>query len=334
MVAGYIKLAEARASQADRLEEALPLLAGQIGAAQRSGTLNGPGPIFLGIGASFAAAAAAVWVLRERGIHSWRLNAGEYPLPFPASGHPLIGVSQSGRSSETLAVFRDVPQAQRLAVLNVVPSPIAEIAATTFALGNIPDSYASTIGYTATVATLAMIAEAWNGGTIDGRWSALPQAFRAVEAELARRGTALAGLLAHAVSVDYAAAAPSVGSAEVGSLLLREIARISASGFSTRQYLHGAMESAGKTAHVLVGADRELGAAHMLARAGHACLLITTLDVPEETNLAVLRLPDLPPAQRSILEALVMQTLAVEAAHLRGIDPDAFVFFHTDTKVA
>ena len=334
MVAGYIKLAEARASQADRLDEALPVLAGQIVAAQRSGGLSGPGPIFLGIGASFAAAAAAVWVLRERGIHSWRLNAGEYPLPFPASNHPLIGVSQSGRSSETLAVFRDVPQAQRLAVLNVVPSPIAEIAATTFALGNIPDSYASTIGYTATVATLAMIAEAWNGGTIDESWFALPKAFRSVEAELARRGTKLAGLLAHAASVDYAAAAPSVGSAEVGSLLLREIARISATGFSTRQYIHGAMESAGKTAHVLVGAERELGAAHMLARAGHATLLITPLDVPEETNLAVLRLPNLPPAQRSILEALVMQTLAVEAAHLRGIDPDAFVFFHTDTKVA
>ena len=38
--------------------------------------------------------------------------------------------------------------------------------------------------------------------------------------------------------------------------------------------------------------------------------------------------------QRTILEALVMQYLAVETAVQRGVDPDAFVFFHTDTKVA
>ncbi|MET3896195.1 glucosamine--fructose-6-phosphate aminotransferase (isomerizing) [Devosia sp. UYZn731] len=334
MVEGYIKLAAARATQADLLESALPAIAAEVRAGQARGAFAGPGPIFLGIGASFAASAAAVWVLRSRGIHAWRLNAGEYPIPFPVSPHPIVGVSQSGKSTETLAVLNAAAPALRMAVLNVVPSPISAIAATTIGLGNLPDSYASTIGYTATIAALAMIAEAWDGGTIDESWTALPAAFRALEAVMARRVGALAALLRDTHSVDYAAAAPSVGSAEVGSLLLREVARISATGFSTRQYLHGAMESAGKTGHVLCGGEREVGVAHTLARAGHDVILVTTLDTPEEPHLSVIRIPDLSAPQRTILESLVMQSLAVETALQRGLDPDAFVFFHTDTKVA
>jgi glucosamine--fructose-6-phosphate aminotransferase (isomerizing) len=334
LVEGYISLAEARASQAALLDTAIPAIAGEVRKAQAAGRLGGPGPIFLGIGASYAAAASAVWVLRSRGIHSWRLNAGEHPLPFPKSDHPVIGVSQSGRSSETLAVLRSIDQHLRLAVLNVTPSPISEIAGTTISLGKLPDSYASTTGYTATIAALGMIAEAWDGGAIDPSWSALPAAFRTIEAEVAARARALSEPLRDAASVDYAGAAPSAGSAEVGALLLREVARIPATGLSSRQYMHGAMESAGRTAHILMGDDREAALAHTLAHAGHQTLLITTLDVAEQSNLAVIRLPVVSPPQRAILEALVMQGLAVETALLRGLDPDAFVFFHTDTKVA
>jgi glucosamine--fructose-6-phosphate aminotransferase (isomerizing) len=334
LVKGYISLAEARASQAALLESALPAIAENVRAAQAAGTLQGPGPIFLGIGASYAASAAAVWVLRSRGIHAWRLNAGEHPLPFPRSAHPIVGVSQSGRSTETLAVLRTIEPQLRLAVVNVAPSPISEIAATTISLGKLPDSYASTTGYTATIAALGMLAEAWDGGVIDPSWSDLPAKFRALEAVIASRAVALATPLRDAIAVDYAGAAPSAGTAEVGALLLREVARLPATGLSSRQYLHGAMESAGRTAHILMGDEREAALAHTLAHAGHHTLLVTTLEVPEEPNLAVLRLPEVSPAQRAILEALVMQSLAVETALLRGVDPDAFVFFHTDTKVA
>jgi glucosamine--fructose-6-phosphate aminotransferase (isomerizing) len=334
LVEGYIPVAEARASQAARLEQAIAHLGGQLREAQARGAFAGPGPIFLGIGASHAASAAAVWTLRSRGIDSWRLNSGEHPLPFPDSSHAVIGVSQSGRSAETLAVLRSIEATRRLAVVNVAPSPLADLAATAVSLGNLPDSYASTVGYTATVAALGMIAEIWDGGAVGPSWAELPAAFRKLEEVLRARGPALAAPLAAAVAVDYAAAAATAGSAEVGALLLREVARVPATGLSTRQYLHGAMESAGKTAHVLMGDDREAALARTLARAGHDTVLLTSLPVEEEPRLAVLALPALPPAQRAILEALAMQSLAVEAALLRGIHPDAFVFHHTDTKVA
>jgi len=90
VVEGYISLAEARAGQADLLEQAIPRIGDQVRRARQAGALSGPGPIFLGIGASFAASAGAVWTLRSRGIDSWRLNAGEYPVPFPVSDHPIV----------------------------------------------------------------------------------------------------------------------------------------------------------------------------------------------------------------------------------------------------
>jgi glucosamine--fructose-6-phosphate aminotransferase (isomerizing) len=333
VVKGYISLAEARTAQADRLAAAADAIGGEVFRAREAGALSGPGPIFLGIGASFAAAAAAVWTLRARGIHALRLNAGEYPVPFPGTDHPLIGVSQSGKSAETLAVFDSVDPSLRISVVNAKDSPVAAISATNISLGAIPDSYASTIGYTATVMALGMIAEAWNGGDI-GLWTNIAPAVRALESVLAEHINELVGRLSDAQYVDCASIASSVGSAEVGSLLLREIARIPSTGMSTRQYLHGAMESAGEGAHILFGDEREIELARTLARAGHETILVSPLAVPEEARLSHIPLPSLPPAQRPILEAVVMQTLAVEAAMARGLDPDAFVFEHNDTKVA
>ncbi|MDB5524029.1 MAG: hypothetical protein JWM58_1792 [Rhizobium sp.] len=334
MVKGYISLAEARAAQADRLAAAFDAIGGEVANAQKTGALSGPGPIFLGIGASFAASAAAVWTLRSRGINSFRLNAGEYPLPFPATSHPLIGVSQSGKSSETLAVFNSIDRSLRISVVNASESPIAAISAVNISLGALPDSYASTIGYTATIMALGMIAEAWDGGVIDPSWSAMATAVRTLEETLAERIGALVGQLRDAAYVDCAAVAPSIGSAEVGSLLLREIARLPSTGMSTRQYLHGAMESAGGGAHILFGDAREADLARTLARAGHETILVSPLAITGEKHLSHIPLPELSAAQRPILEAIVMQTLAVETAMARGLDPDAFVFEHNDTKVA
>ena len=332
MVKGYISLAEARAAQAERLAAAADAIGQEIEGV--GGGLAGPGPIFLGIGASFAASAAAVWTMRARGIDAVRLNAGEYPLPFPASKHPLIGVSQSGKSAETLAVFNSIDQALRISVVNANNSPIAEISASSISLGGIPDSYASTIGYTATIMALGMIAEAWDGGAIDPSWAGIAPAVRDLEKALAGRIGKLVSPLVDAQYVDCAAIAASSGSAEVGALLLREVARLPSTGMSTRQYLHGAMESAGKGAHVLFGDERELALGRTLARAGHDVILVSPLDVEEEDKLSHIAIPALSPAQRPILEAIVMQTLAVETALARGLDPDAFVFEHNDTKVA
>jgi hypothetical protein len=101
----YITFAAAKGTQAEKLGRAIEHVRDQVESRGAAGELSGDGPIFVGIGASFAAACAPVWALRSRGIHSWRLGAGDYPLPFPVTSHPIVGISQSGRSAETLAVL-------------------------------------------------------------------------------------------------------------------------------------------------------------------------------------------------------------------------------------
>ncbi len=334
MPKGYIPLADARAAQADALAHAITSLARDIHALQSRHLFEGSGPIFLGIGASFAASAAAVWTLRSRGIHSWRLNAGEHPLPFPSTPHPLVGVSQSGKSAETLAALETVDPRLRLSVVNAQNSPIEAISHAHLSLGHIPDSYASTIGYTATIAALGMMAEAWDGGEIDTTWSQISDVVRRTETAVQSRIDTLIAPLRHAHYVDCVGTAASTGSAEVGALLLREIARIPSTGMSTRQYLHGAMESAGRGVHIIFGEEREIQLAQKLARTGHDVILASPLDIDEENHLVHVSIPFLSPAQRPIVEALVMQSIAVDTAVARGLDPDAFVFENNDTKVA
>jgi fructoselysine-6-P-deglycase FrlB-like protein len=329
----YITFAAARATQAFELGRAIEHVRGQLEQRASAGELEGEGPIFVGIGASFAAACAPVWVLRGRGIHSWRLGAGDYPLPFPVTGHPIVGISQSGRSAETLAVLESVDAPLRYSVVNTSPSPLSLVTDRSVSLGSIPDSYASTIGYTATVAALGMIADSWNGGAIDPGWSALSRIFHETEQELTASVRGLASLFRGSTSADFVGAGPAVGSAEAGALLFREVARIHSTGMSTRQYLHGSMESAGDGVHVLFGDTRELEVATTLSQAGHRVILISNEWVEETETLRTVQLPKLPAAQRAILEILVMQILVGEVAISRGIDVEEFVFTNSDTKV-
>ncbi|MCU1556712.1 MAG: hypothetical protein JWN09_707 [Microbacteriaceae bacterium] len=333
MLGEYITFAAARATQARALEEAITRLREQVLEQQAAGGYQGPGPILVGIGASLAAAAAPSWALRSRGIHSWRLGAGDHPLPFPRSVHPIIGISQSGRSSETLAVLESVDEKLRYAVVNSAPSPIADLVNATLSLGNIADSYASTIGYTATIAGLGMIADAWDFGQIDEAWERVPALFAWTEDTVGARARELAATFDGVATADFVGAGPAVGSAEAGALLFREVARLPTAAMSTRQYLHGSMESAGLGVHVVLGDKRELEVAHTLSGAGHKVILITSEDIPETATLQVVQLPKLPSAPRAILEAVVMQILVEAVAKRQNINIEEFVFHNSDTKV-
>jgi glucosamine--fructose-6-phosphate aminotransferase (isomerizing) len=333
MLGDYITFAEARATQADALEHAIERLKAQVIEQQGSGRFAGPGPILVGIGASLAAACAPTWALRSRGIHSWRLGAGDLPLPFPVSEHPIVGISQSGRSAETLAVLESVSPDLRYAVVNNAPSPISAAAGSSLSLGNISDSYASTIGYTATVAGLGLIADAWDHGVIGSDWRILPELFRLTETTVGARAEELAATFSGVTTADFVGAGPAVGSAEAGALLFREVARLPATAMSTRQYLHGSMESAGLGVHVVFGDKRELEVADTLSGAGHKVILVTSEYIAQTSTLQTVQLPKLESAPRAILEALVMQILVEAVAKQGGIDIEEFVFHNSDTKV-
>ncbi len=335
MTQGYVPYARARREQSESLGRAVPRITDQVLSLASDGRLSGPGPVFVGIGASYAAAGAPVWALRSRGIHSWRLGAGDLPVPYPRSEHPIVGVSQSGRSAETLAVLESIPADQRIVVVNTDPSPMSALGgAATVMLGNLEDSYASTIGYTATVTALGILADVWGGGAVDPGWAHLAETFAELDEEARKKADTLAPLFASATSADFVGAGPAAGSAEAGALLFREAARIPATGMSTRQYLHGSMESAGGGVHVVLGDSRELDLAFMLSNAGHHVILVSAEPVHETQTLHTIAVPHRPASQRAVLEASVLQSLVQAVAAVRGLDIEEFVFHNADTKVS
>lgn len=331
---GRITFCEGRRDQARVLGAAVGAIREQVLILQRDGRLDGPGPLFVAVGASHAASAAPVWAMRSRGIDALRVAAGDLPVPYPVSRQPVIGISQSGQSPETIAVLESVPDGLRIGVTNRRPSVVDSLAPACLWLGNLPDSYASTIGYTGTLLALGMLDDAWGGGTVDPVWDALAGLITTVEATLEPTLGRFAGAVGATAMVDVVGGGPSLGSAEAGALLLREVARVPTAAHSTRQYLHGSMESAGRAAHVLLGDERERKLAATLAASGRPVLLVTTEPEADGPFLDVIQLPAVGPVARAVLEAVVLQALAETVASRAGLDIEAFVFHNDDTKVA
>ncbi|MGP3689867.1 SIS domain-containing protein [Streptomyces sp. IBSNAI002] len=290
-------------------------------------------PLFTGIGASYAALAVPVQQLREAGIVTQRVLSSE--IETGTAGFDtdcLIAVSQGGRSSETLAAFQcAAPGITRAALLNVVPSPLGDLADVTVDLGNESDSYASTVGYTGTVVALDLVA-----GVLAGRdgdpWGDIAEQTTAVHRQAAEVVARLRVRGARCVASDGVAAGASRASAEEGALLLREVVRMTAAASATRNYLHGEMESAGNTLHLVYGDGREIELARSLAGAGHLTLLITTAEVEAAENLFAVRLPRCADAVRVVLETVVLQELVAQLSAERGVPIESFVFANDDTK--
>jgi fructoselysine-6-P-deglycase FrlB-like protein len=325
-----------QANQPQALERVVAQLRRQLDAASAEPLRRARRPLFAGIGASYAALAVPVQLLRGHGVVAQRVLASE--IAEGTAGFDvdlLIGVSQGGRSSETVAAFKRAGSAgvARVALLNVVDSPLGTLAETRLDLGNEPDSYASTIGFTGTVVALDLIAGAIAGRDAqDDPWYGIGDSAEAVRA---RAAAVIAGLRARAarcVAADVVAAGASRASAEEGALLLREVVRMPATAAVTRNYLHGEMESAGGTLHVVFGDGRELELARSLSAAGHVTLLVTTAEVDPGEHLAVVRLPRAAEAPRVVLETVVVQELVAALSEERGVPIETFVFANNDTK--
>ncbi len=102
---------------------------------------------------------------------------------------------------------------------------------------------------------------------------------------------------------------------------------------STRQYLHGSMESAGGGVHVSSATRASTASPTTLAAVGHPVILVTSEPGRAGPPLHPWRLPQLPAAQRAVLEILVIQILVEAVAELRGVDIEEFVFHNADIKV-
>ncbi|GMA87693.1 hypothetical protein GCM10025868_29430 [Angustibacter aerolatus] len=101
----FIPYADAMATQPERLDAVVRHVRGQ---APVTALLSTRRPVFVGIGASLAAAAAPVHALRARGVAAHRADVGDLPPGTPALGDAVVAISQSGRSRETVEALSAV----------------------------------------------------------------------------------------------------------------------------------------------------------------------------------------------------------------------------------
>lgn len=288
----------------------------------------------VGIGASEHVARSAALTWRRLGLRAFAVSASELLEPAVVGATVHVGISESGRSAETVAAFRNVG-GRRVAVTNFPGSVLAELADDVLPLGSGPDSPVYTTGYTATLQAVAMLGEHWAGAA--GEWARLPGQVEDVLASVAPTVQAVAESFDSARIIDVVATGPSVATAGEGALLLREASRAHTAAHETYNYLHGPMEPIeSDAAAIVVGDGREIRLALDLSRLGCRTLLITRRhDVDPAPGLTVIPLPGAgSPLADAVLEIVPIQLLGRTLTDRRGLLADGFRYEQDDTKLA
>jgi glutamine---fructose-6-phosphate transaminase (isomerizing) len=290
-------------------------------------------PVMVGMGASFAALCAPVAFLRAHKVAALRVVASDFSSVSYAFSDLVLGLSQSGQSKETVEAVA-LAGRRSMAIVNIVESPLARVAARIVDIGGVADSLASTIGYTGSLVTMGMLAETWATGQPGPAWRNIAERVAAFEAEIEPLVSELAEEWAQFALVDIVGSGAYWGAADAAALLLREVSRLPTAAFESRQYLHGPMEATNAVGHVVIGAaDLEL-ISGLLARGGHAVLKISHEDADDRNgSTRIVRIPRSSVVEETIFIGVLFQHLADRLAASRSVDPDEFLFLSNDTKL-
>jgi glucosamine--fructose-6-phosphate aminotransferase (isomerizing) len=287
-----------------------------------------------GMGASSNAIAAALPGYWAAGLRAAAWGGSELLLAGEnATAEAVIAVSQTGKSAEVHAALRALPAGCGALVLTDVPdSPVGALATETLPLALIGDSEVRTIGYTGTVQALLLLRDGIAGTKSPG-WDQIADEAERLTAAAEQLAEQLPNGLREAQTFDVVGSGVHAGTAAQGALLLREVAKLPASGYETYQYLHGPVEAAGEgRALLLIGGAREVKLAQSLAGVGAHVLLVTDQEVSAE-NITVFRIPDAGD-KAGVLGVLPLQAIAWRLAEDRGVPDGVFRYHQDDTKVA
>jgi len=304
-------------------------------AAWRSGCIT-----LAAIGASSHAGHVFAHRMTVAGRRVHTVDAGEVadygPNADLADSYLLI--TEGGRSRETIEAATLLAGRPRLALTNVPHAPIGSVVDAVLELGHGEDSHVYTVGYTATVQALGLLAEQLTGRSDGDNWNALPGVVAALLTSCRQRINEVAVALTGVNVIDVVGSGAALSAVLETAMMLREGPRIFAAGFQTHQYLHGPIESqrAG-AACVLFGGEREIALSRFAARRAITSVLITTVQeatqIENEPNLHVITIPSLAPFSTAVAQIIPVQLLVAELAAARDINLDEFLYDQADTKV-
>jgi glucosamine--fructose-6-phosphate aminotransferase (isomerizing) len=287
-----------------------------------------------GIGASYAAAVVVAAELQRRGQRAFAVRSGEMMEGYDIAD-TVLALSHRGRSVETVEALQKLPRAKSIAITNNPESPLAKAATYHLTLNNGTDATPSSTGYTATLLAAGLIVDAIHGSG-GANWTGLSALTKDIQSRAAAKMPRLAELFRDRRAIDCVGAGASIGTADGASLLIREAARLPASGYETRHYLHGPMEAMdASTGVVLFGDARELALAENLNEIGCPTLLVTSdTGISDHGTLTVVHVPacdDL--VLRGIVDIFSAQLLAAELSDAAGLTDVKFRYKQTDTKI-
>ena len=242
----------------------------------------------------------------------------------------VLGISQSGRSPDVVAVLDDARRQGALtaAITNEPASELAQAAEHVVALGAGPErAVAATKTYLAEIALIAMLSAALTGdaGSRD-ELRRVPGALRealAVEERIA----ALAGARAGEDRCAVLARGLHYATAREWALKLKELAYVLADPYSAADFQHGpiALVEPGFPVHAVATRGPALsGMVELLERlhAARANLLVLS-DAPEVEGLGdVVPLPAVPEWLSPLVAIVPAQLFAYHLARARGLDTE------------
>lgn len=318
-------------AQAENLEQAAVAVRGRLSDVDldplREGTI-----VFSGIGASWHALLPAVRMLRAAGRRAFAVPAPELALAQGLADAYVL-VSQSGASTELLALLERLGGAPVYAVSAHAEGPLAQRATVWLPLGPRPDTAVSTLSYTATLQTLGMLCEEIlrERGRTD--WRAVAEHLDAsVQRDDAAAAT-LAESLAGVGTIDAVGSAAALASAGETGLLVREALRLPACAEETRQYLHGPLEAVDERfGCILFGGDRELELARALVSFGATVCAVSDRASEPPGIPHVFRLPPVSELAAPILQIIPIQLTVAHAARARGLEVQELRRQQHDTK--
>ncbi|WP_306751632.1 SIS domain-containing protein [Paracoccus actinidiae] len=287
-----------------------------------------------GIGASFAAAVVGAAELQAKGCRASAIRACDMAAGRDLAD-TLIGLSAGGRSIETVMAFEKLASAKRIGISKDGAGPLAAASDFHLEIAQGQDATPSSVGYTATLLGMGMLVERLLGASNDS-FSGLPVVVQRTLADAGSKMDRLGELFATRRAIDCVGAGAALGTADGASLLIREAARIPASAYDTRHYLHGPLEAMDdSTGVVIIGDDREVELAHQVEKIGCPVLLITTdKSVSDSSLLTAIHVPAFGNLiAQGIVDILAPQLLAAQLSDAAGLTDVKFRYRMQDTKV-
>lgn len=247
---------------------------------------------------------------------------GPLESPPSLSGALVVGISQSGRSPDLVAVLAEAAEQGRptLVITNEPGSPLATQADLVIDLCAGPElAVAATKTYTAELVAVALVSEAMAGrenglGSLaDSLSRALETAVPSLEALVEAQRCVVVGRGYHLSTVHEWA------------LKLQELTYLLAQPFSAADFLHGpvavveeglpvlAVATAGPT-----GSEMSDLVTEMSQRGAHV-ITMTDSPGPDADTIAI---PEVDPWLSPIVAAPALQLFAYDLAVARGLDPD------------